>query len=101
MIFKEGFLSFYCFNERHPLSDFLLTPALDNHVALLQLDDFVVDYFDHCVFCAFIHQVRLGQDAWERDKVDYYEFSYLKSCVTSAQKPIYSPRVLSPSGSTC
>ena len=62
MTFEEGFLSFRCLSERHPLCDLLLTPALDDHVALLQVDDLIVDDVNHRPFCAFVHQIRLGQD---------------------------------------
>ena len=62
MIFEEGFLSLRCFSERHLLSDLLLTPAPDDHVALLQVDDLIMDNVNHCLLCAFVHQIRLGQD---------------------------------------
>lgn len=62
MVIKEGFLSFYCFSERHLICDLLLTPAPDDHVALLQVDDFIMDNVNHCLFCAFVHQIRLGQN---------------------------------------
>lgn len=35
MIFEEVFLSLHSFAERHLLCDLLLTPALNNHVALV------------------------------------------------------------------
>lgn len=60
MILEKGLLSFYSFGEGHLLCDLLLTPALDDHVTLLQLDDLIVDYFHHILFCAFVNQVRFG-----------------------------------------
>ena len=62
MISEEGFLFFHCLSERHLLCDLLLTPALDDHVALLQVDDLIVDDVNHRLLCAFVHQIRLGQD---------------------------------------
>ena len=60
---EEGFFSLYCLSERHIFGDLLLTPALDDHVALLKGDDLILDDFNFLLFCAFVHQVRLGQDA--------------------------------------
>lgn len=62
MLFEEGFLSSYCFSQRHLLCDLLLTSAPDDHVALLQFNDLIMDNFNHRLFCAFVHQIRLGQD---------------------------------------
>jgi len=62
MITEEGFLSFYRFRKRHFLCDLLLTSALDDHVAFLQVDDFIIDNFHNVLLCASVHQVRLGQD---------------------------------------
>lgn len=65
MIGEEGFLSFYCLSKRHPVCDLLLTSAPDNHVALLQVDDLVMNNVHDSLFCALVHQIRFGQDAWE------------------------------------
>lgn len=63
MSLEESSLSFCCLAERHLLQDLLLAPALDDHVAFPQVDDFIVDDVDHHVLCAFVHQVRLGQNS--------------------------------------
>lgn len=47
VIFEEGFLSFCCVSERDLLCDLLLTPAPDDHVALLQVDDLIMDNVNH------------------------------------------------------
>lgn len=62
VIFEEVFLSLNGFSQRHLLCDLLLASAFDDHVAFLQLDDLVVDYFHHHLFRAFVHQVRFGQN---------------------------------------
>ncbi len=62
MTCEEGFLPFYCFSKRQLLCDLLLSPALDDHVALLKGDDLVTDDVYWCLFCAFVHQIRLGQN---------------------------------------
>ena len=62
MIVEENFFYFHCFSKRHLLSDLFLTPAPDDHVALPQVDDLIVDNVNHCLLCAFVHQIRLGQD---------------------------------------
>lgn len=50
--------------------DVLLAPALDDHVAFLQVADEVSDHVDHLVLGAFVHQVGLGQDSWEPEPLD-------------------------------
>lgn len=62
MISEEGVLSLYCFGDRHLLLDLLLTPALDDHVALLQGDGHIVDGVNHHFLRAFVHQVRLCEN---------------------------------------
>lgn len=62
MIVEEGFFSLCGFSKGHPVGDLLLTPAPDDHVALLQMDDQITDNINHPLLCAFVHQVRLGQD---------------------------------------
>lgn len=66
MISKEGVLSLYCFGDRHLLCDLLLTPTLDDHVALLQGDGQIVDGVNHQFLRAFVHQVRLGENTLEK-----------------------------------
>lgn len=62
VIFEEGLLSFCCFSERDLLCDLLLAPAPDDHVALPQVDDLIMDDVNHYLFGAFVHQIRLGQN---------------------------------------
>ncbi|KAF3855945.1 hypothetical protein F7725_016668 [Dissostichus mawsoni] len=46
--------------KRHFLCDLLLTPALDDHVAFLQVDDFIIDNFHNVLLCASVHQSPLS-----------------------------------------
>lgn len=62
MISEESFLPFCCFVKRHLLCNLLLTPAPDYHVALIKVDDFIMDDINHRLLCAFVHQIRLGQN---------------------------------------
>lgn len=62
MITEEGVLSLYCFGDRHILCDLLLTPTLDDHVALLQGDGQIVDGVNNQCLRAFAYQVRLGEN---------------------------------------
>lgn len=59
---EKGFLFFCCFSQRHVVCDLLLTSAPDDHVALVQVDDVIVDDVNHSLLCAFVHKIRLGQD---------------------------------------
>ena len=43
--------------------DLLLAAALDDHVALLQVEDQVSHHVHNLVFCAFVHQIGLCQDS--------------------------------------
>lgn len=47
VIFEESFLSLCCFSKRDLICDLLLAPALDDHVALLQVDDLIMDNVNH------------------------------------------------------
>lgn len=60
VILEEGFLFFCCFSQRHLVRDLLLTSAPDDHVALLQMDDLIVDDVHHSLLCPFVHEIRLG-----------------------------------------
>lgn len=62
MIPEESLLCLHCLGDRHILFDLLLTPALDDHVALLQGDGQIMDGVNHLFFRAFVYQVRLGQN---------------------------------------
>lgn len=57
---EKGRLFFCCFSQRHLVYDVLLTSAPDNHVALLQVDDLIVDDVNHSLLCPFVHKIRLG-----------------------------------------
>lgn len=62
---EEGLLFTQSLGQAHLVLDVLLTPALDNHVALLQVADEVSHHVYYLVFGAFVHQVGLCQDSWE------------------------------------
>lgn len=62
MISEEGILSLYCFGDRNLLCDLLLTPTLDDHVALFQGNGQIVDGVNHQFLAAFVYQVRFGQN---------------------------------------
>ena len=62
VILEESFLRFCCLIKSHLLFDLLLAPAPDYHVALFKVDDFIMDNVNHQLLCAFVHQIRLGQN---------------------------------------
>lgn len=63
VIHEKGFFLFHGFRQRHFVCDLLLTSAPDNHVALFQVDDLIVDNVNHRLLCPFVHKIRLGQDS--------------------------------------
>lgn len=62
MVLEEGPLSLQSLGQAHLVLDVLLAPALDNHVALLQVVDEVSHHVNDLVFRASVHQVGLCQD---------------------------------------
>lgn len=63
VLFEESLLPLCGLGQWDSLHDLLLAPALDYHVALSQVDNLIMNYVHHRLFCAFVYQVRLGQDA--------------------------------------
>lgn len=59
---EEGVLLLKSLRQTQVLQDVLLTPALDYHVALLQVAHQVPHHIDNLLFGASVHQIRLGQD---------------------------------------
>lgn len=65
MVLEEGPLSLQSLGQAHLVLDVLLAPALDDHVALLQVVDEVSHHIHNPVFRASVHQVGLCQDPCE------------------------------------
>lgn len=66
---EKGFFPFRGFRQRHSLCDLLLASAPDNHVALFQVDDLIVDDVNHGLLCPFVHKIRLGQDSLGGERI--------------------------------
>lgn len=65
MVLEEGLLLLQSLGQAQLVLDVLLAPALDDHVALLQVADQVLHHVHDPVFGAFVHQVWLRQDSCE------------------------------------
>lgn len=63
VVLEEDSLFLQSLGQAQLVLDVLLAPALDDHVALLQVTDEVLCHVDHLVLGASVHQVRLCQDA--------------------------------------
>lgn len=59
---EEDLLLLKSLSQAQLLLDVLLTPALDYHVALLQVAHEVPHHIHDLVFSPSVHQIRLGQD---------------------------------------
>lgn len=62
VVFKEVLLLLSGFTQRDPVHDLLLPSAPDDHVALGEVDDLVMDDGHHRLLGTSIQQVGLGQD---------------------------------------
>lgn len=60
---KEVLLLLQGLGQAQLVLDVLLPPALDDHVALLQVEDEVSHHVHYLVFGAFVHQIGLRQDS--------------------------------------
>lgn len=65
IVLEEGLLFAQSLGQAQLVLDVLLAPALDDHVALLQLANQVPHHVHDPVFGALVHQVGLRQDACE------------------------------------
>lgn len=59
MIFKEVIFHLSIFIQRYAVLGLLLSPAPDDHVAIIEVNDLIVDDGHHRILCAFIQQVSL------------------------------------------
>lgn len=59
---EEDLLILKSLSQAQLILDVLLTPALDYHVALLQMVHQVPHHINNLVFSTSVHQIRLGQD---------------------------------------
>ena len=63
VILEECLLSLQGLGQAQSILDVLLATALDDHVALLQVEDQVSHHVHDLVFRASVHQIRLCQDS--------------------------------------
>ena len=65
VVLKEVLLLLQGLGQAQLVLDVLLAPALDYHVALLQVEDEVSHHVHYLVFGAFVHQIGLRQDSYD------------------------------------
>lgn len=67
VLLEKGLLLLKGLSQAQLLLDVLLTPALDHHVALLQVVHQVPHHINNFVFSTSVNQIGLGQDPCKTD----------------------------------
>ena len=86
VILEEYPLSLQGLVQAHPMLDVLLAAALDDHVALLQVENQVSYHVHDLVFRAFVHQIGLCQDSCNPETL-VTECSHLRRVRSKVSSP--------------